>query len=29
MQQVEVWRGAHGDPVPPVGPLPGVREIKK
>jgi len=26
MQQVEVWRGAHGDPVPPVGPLPGVRD---
>lgn len=25
MRHVEVWRGAHGDPVPPFGPLPGVR----
>ncbi len=25
MDQVEVWRGRHGDPVPPFGPLPGVR----
>ncbi|HEY0448393.1 DUF402 domain-containing protein [Actinophytocola sp.] len=25
MKHVEVWRGAHGDPVPPFGPLPGVR----
>jgi hypothetical protein len=25
MEQVEVWRGRHGDPVPLFGPLPGVR----
>lgn len=25
MRHVEVWRGAHGDPVPPFGPLPGIR----
>lgn len=25
MRRVEVWRGAHGDPVPPFGPLPGIR----
>lgn len=25
MKQVEVWRGRHGDPVPLLGPLPGVR----
>jgi hypothetical protein len=25
MEQVEVWRGKYGDPVPPVGPLPGMR----
>lgn len=25
MEQVEVWRGAHGDPTPLFGPLPGVR----
>jgi hypothetical protein len=25
MEQVEVWRGRHGDPVPLSGPLPGVR----
>jgi len=25
VRQVEVWRGAHGDPVPLFGPLPGVR----
>lgn len=25
MQQVSVWRGKYGDPVPPFGPLPGVR----
>jgi|SRR3954447_20824612 hypothetical protein len=25
MKHVEVWRGAHGDPVPPFGPLPGIR----
>ncbi len=25
MEQVEVWRGGHGDPVPLFGPLPGVR----
>jgi hypothetical protein len=25
MRHVEVWRGAYGDPVPPFGPLPGVR----
>lgn len=25
MEQVEVWRGRHGDPVPLLGPLPGVR----
>jgi hypothetical protein len=24
MEQVEVWRGGHGDPVPLFGPLPGV-----
>lgn len=24
-RKVEVWRGAHGDPVPLFGPLPGVR----
>lgn len=26
MKQVAVWRGAHGDPVPLFGPLPGVRQ---
>jgi hypothetical protein len=25
MNQVEVWRGAHGDPAPLFGPLPGIR----
>jgi len=25
MEQVEVWRGRHGDPVPLFGPLPGIR----
>jgi hypothetical protein len=25
MEQVEVWRGRHGDPGPLFGPLPGVR----
>jgi len=25
MERVEVWRGKFGDPVPPLGPLPGVR----
>jgi hypothetical protein len=25
MEQVEVWRGAHGDPRPLFGPLPGIR----
>src|SRR5262245_54089112 len=25
MEQVEVWRGAHGEPEPPFGPLTGVR----
>ena len=25
MEQVEVWRGRHGDPEPLAGPLPGVR----
>lgn len=25
MKQIEVWRGRHGDPVPLLGPLPGVR----
>jgi uncharacterized protein DUF402 len=25
MRHVEVWRGAQGDPVPPFGPLPGIR----
>jgi hypothetical protein len=25
VEQVEVWRGGHGDPVPLFGPLPGVR----
>ena len=25
MEQVQVWRGRHGDPVPLFGPLPGVR----
>ncbi|MCA1676386.1 MAG: hypothetical protein LC799_30830, partial [Actinobacteria bacterium] len=25
MEPVEVWKGRHGDPVPPFGPLPGVR----
>ncbi|MEU4447442.1 DUF402 domain-containing protein [Actinosynnema sp. NPDC050801] len=25
MERVEVWRGAHGDPTPLLGPLPGVR----
>jgi hypothetical protein len=25
MEQVEVWRGAHGDPAPLFGPLPGIR----
>jgi hypothetical protein len=25
LEQVEVWRGRHGDPVPLFGPLPGVR----
>lgn len=25
MERVEVWRGHHGDPAPPFGPLPGVR----
>jgi hypothetical protein len=24
MEQIEVWRGRHGDPVPLLGPLPGV-----
>jgi len=26
MEQVEVWQGRHGDPVPLLGPLPGVRQ---
>jgi Protein of unknown function (DUF402) len=26
VQEVEVWRGGHGDPEPLVGPLPGVRD---
>ncbi|MGA8117751.1 MAG: hypothetical protein WCA46_29295 [Actinocatenispora sp.] len=26
METVTVWRGAHGDPVPLFGPLPGVRD---
>jgi hypothetical protein len=26
MERIEVWRGAHGDPVPLFGPLPGVRQ---
>lgn len=26
MTRVEVWRGKHGDPVPLLGPLPGVRD---
>lgn len=26
MEQVEVWRGRHGDPVPLFGPLPGVHQ---
>jgi hypothetical protein len=25
MREVQVWRGGHGDPVPPFGPLPGIR----
>jgi len=26
MEQIEVWQGRHGDPVPLLGPLPGVRQ---
>lgn len=26
VEQVEVWRGRHGDPVPLFGPLPGVHQ---
>lgn len=25
MEQIQVWRGAHGDPAPLFGPLPGIR----